>query len=174
MQLTNSLIEQKARQYRESVPEYEEEARKIETLPSDFEAGTWSWDDLEWIVKWKSNRSIGYFRQNDPDNTAEVITQVYREDSVTKKLDLLTDLSGVAVRVASAFLVYMAPENHTVLDWRAWALLHETGHLFSEFPDPPSTEDYLIYLGTCRALSREFDTSLRELDRALWVLGGEI
>ena len=75
--------------------------------------------------------------------------------------------------MGSAFLLFMNPDRFTVLDWKAWSVLHESGYLPDEMPDDPSVDDYLLYLGACWAIANEYDVSLRTLDMALWALGGD-
>ena len=88
-------------------------------------------------------------------------------------MDVLTKLDGVQVRMASAILLFVNSDRFTVLDWRAWDVLHENGYLPDELPDDPTVEDYLLYLGACWAIANEYDVSLRTLDMALWALGGD-
>ncbi len=67
----------------------------------------------------------------------------------------------------------MNPGRVTVLDWKAWDVLHENGYLPDEMPDNPTDEDYLLSLGACWAIANEYDVSLRRLDMALWALRGD-
>lgn len=148
-----------------------EEPRNLERLPEAFESGKWTWDDLEWIVRWKTDRSIGYFRRNDRDHVEDVIGEVVESPSTRRKLELLTDLSGLQVKMASAFLLYMDPDKYTVIDSRAGGFLKREGYIPTN-PDVPSIEEYINYIDVCRGLADEYDVDLRTLDRALWVLGG--
>jgi thermostable 8-oxoguanine DNA glycosylase len=173
MKLTQETVKQKADEYSSEVSRYSDEIERINSLPAAFENESWSMDDLEWIVRWKSPRPLPEFQKNSPSEVRGKINRVVKEHRVRKKIDFLTELNGIAVRMASAFLLYIHPTEFTVLDRRAWDALHESGHLFDEFPDPPSVDDYLLYLGACRALAVEFDISLRTLDRALWIIGAE-
>ena len=174
MGLSRDLITSKAEEYFEIASEkqyQEEEPKQLTQLPTAFENGTWTWEDLEWIVRWKTHRSIGYFNRNDPEKVDEVITEVVDTPSTEQKVDLLTDLSGVQIKMASAFLLFMNPEKYTVIDSRAGAVLLREGHITSN-PDNPSIKEYINYLDVCRGLADDYDVDLRTLDRALWVLGG--
>ena len=146
---------------------------RLETLPEAFTDGSWSMEDLEWIVRWKSSRSIGYFERNDREDVTQHVNDALAADSVSEKVDILSELDGVQVRMASAILLFVNPDRFTVLDWRAWDVLHENGYLPDEMPDDPAVEDYLLYLGACWAIANEYDVTLRTLDRALWALGGD-
>ena len=171
MSLSKNKVEKKASEYREDVSHYPEEKERLKTLPTAFKDGSYTIDDLEWVVRWKSPRPIRQFQKNNPEEVRAAIGRVVREDNPRKKMDGLTTLNGIAERMASAFLIFMEPEQYTVLDWRTWGVLYESGHLYHESRRSPTIDDYLTYLGACRALATEFDVSLRKLDRALWVIG---
>lgn len=173
MTLRRHLLERRVGGYDTLEGASGEENDRLETLPVAFEKGSWTVDDIEWIVRWKSNRSMGYFRRNDPEEVTECVQRALDATRIGQKVEILTQLDGVAVRVASAILLFMNPDRFTVLDWRAWAVLHETGYLPDEFPADPDVEAYLVFLGACWALANEYDVSLRTLDRVLWALGGD-
>lgn len=175
MTFDREFIRSKAEEYFEIAPDeryQEEERRQLERLPKAFDEGYWEWDDLEWIVRWKTARSIGYFRRNDADRVERVLDYVKDTESTEFKIDLLRMLSGVGVPMASSFLLFMDPDEYSVIDSRAIEALSSHGYLESGFPQSPSTEDYVRYLEVCHNLSEELNVDLRTLDRALWVLGG--
>lgn len=173
MTLSQQLLQEQEVAYEAEEDQYAEEIDRLESLPSSFADGSWSMEDMEWIVRWKSSRSIGYFERNDPVEVQEQVSKAIKVNSVTEKVAVLTELDGVQVRMASAILLFVNPDRFTVLDWRAWDVLHENGYLPDEMPDDPTVEDYLLYLGACWAIANEYDVSLRTLDMALWALGGE-
>lgn len=173
MTLSQQLLEEQEVAYEAEEDKYTEEIDRLESLPSSFADGSWSREDMEWIVHWKSSRSIGYFNDNDDKEVKHLVNDALNANSVSEKVDILTRLDGVQVRMASAILLFMNPDRFTTLDWRTWDVLHENGYLPDEMPDHPTIEDYLLYLGTCRAIANEYDVSLRTLDMALWTLGGD-
>ena len=81
------------------------------------------------------------------------------------------ELSGIRVKMASVFLLFMNPEKYTVMDWRAADVLHNEGYLQSPISDDPSVDEYVEYLQVCQSVAEEFEVDLRTLDRGLWVLG---
>lgn len=173
MELTAETIREKAREY-ERTGLFEEERERLGTLPDAFAAGEWTWDDVEWVVRWKSNRSVGYFQRNDWETVEFYLEKVRKASRISWQVTLLTHLEGVSVTMATAILLFTDPSRHTVLDWRAWGVLHEAGYLPDQIGASATTDDYLVYLGACWSLAAEFDVSLRDLDRALWVLGEEL
>lgn len=173
MTLSRQLLKEQEVAYEAAEDRYDEESERLKTLPVAFEEGTWSREDIEWIVRWKSNRSIGYFDRDVHEDIEEHVNNVLSANSVSEKVTVLTGLHGVQVRMASAILLFVNPDRFTVLDWRAWDVLHKNGYLPDEMPDDPTVEDYLLYLGVCWAIANEYDVNLRTLDMALWALGGE-
>ena len=175
MSLNQDLILDNAQKYTEIVPDdqYREEQKQLNNLPVIFKNRMWTWDDLEWIVRWKTPRSIGYFERNDRDTVDEVIHNVLETSSLQQKVGILIELSGIQVKMASAFLLFMDPEEYTVMDWRAADVLHDEGYLQSSVSDDPSADEYEKYVQTCRSVADQFEVDLRTLDRALWVIGGK-
>lgn len=175
MTLSRDRILKHAEEYRSEAPAgfYEKEENQLERLPKVFEERRWDWSDLEWIVRWKAARSIGYFERNNRDIVDEVITNVLETQSTYKKVNLMTGLKGVQVKMASAFLLFMDPEKYTVLDWRASDTLVEEGHLPTPVSQVPSIEEYINYLDVFRSVAEKFEVDMRTLDRALWVMSGD-
>lgn len=179
MELGRRVLKQQEAAYEKEEDQYAEEIERLETLPKAFEKGTWTWEDLEWIVRWKMTGSpfvgkvLDDFNTNDETFVSSQIEKSVAASSPGEKLSHMIEISGVAERMGSAFLLFMNPDRFTVLDWKAWNVLHESGYLPDEMPDDPSVEDYLLYLGACWAIANEYDVSLRTLDMALWALGGD-
>lgn len=183
MELTRSLVEEKAAEYERVEPLVERERDHLETFPEAFETGDYGWKDAEWVVRWYFRRYLGAYpderrretedayANNDFDDVRDTIAAVREADDAETALRELTTLSGVDVRVASAFLQFLDPTSYVVVDDRAWHALFEADELEEPYPGPPSPAEYLQYLSTCRTLADRFDCSLLELHRALWRLG---
>lgn len=178
MDLGRRILEQKEVLYAETEDLYDDEVAQLESLPTAFEEGTWSQEDVEWIIEWKVGKAfekpvLRYFRNNDETVIRDNIERAVHESNIRTKVESLTSLSGVGVPVASAILLFMNPDRFTVIDERAWRVLYETGYLPQELSDDPTVEEYLMYLGACWALANEYDVSLRTLDMALWAFDTE-
>ena len=171
------VLEQKEALYAKTEDLYEDEIEQLESLPTAFEEGTWSQEDVEWILEWKTGvftkPTLRHFRKNEDAVVQEHIENAVHESNIRTKVESLTSLSGVGVPVASAILLFINPDRFTVIDERAWRVLYETGYLPQELSDDPTVEEYLMYLGACWALANEYDVSLRTLDMALWALDTE-
>jgi len=174
MDLSRHVLEQQERLYAEEEDLYEEEVARLESLPTAFEEGEWSHEDLEWIIEWKvgvfTKPTLKHLRSNDDEEITARIDEAVHESSIRSKVELLTSLTGIGVPVASAILLFINPNRFTVIDERAWNVLQQTGYLSQDLSDDPTVEEYLLYLGVCWALANEYDVSLRTLDMALWAL----
>ena len=109
-------------------------------------------------------------RKNSEEEIRSKVERAVHESGIQTRVDALISLNGIGVPVASAILLFIDPDRFTVIDERAWNVLQETGYLLDDISDDPTVEEYLLYLGTCRALANEYNVSLRALDMALWVL----
>lgn len=186
MELTRSVVETRAEEYREHEPLYPVERTQVETLPAAFASGEFGWRDAEWVVRWYYRRFLGAypdaerraaedrFGENDFETVRNALTGATATDDVIRRLDLLTDLRGVDVPVASAFLLFADPEAYAVVGEREWTVLRRAGELSDPYPDPPSVAEYEAYLGTCRSLADRFDCGQWTLYRAVWRLWTEV
>ena len=174
MDLGRRVLEQQESRYAEEEDLYEEEVARLESLPTAFEEGEWSREDLEWIIEWKvgvfTKPTLKHLRKNGDEEIRARIEEAVHEASIRSKVEALTSLTGIGVPVASAILLFINPNRFTVIDERAWNVLQETGYLSQDLSDDPTVEEYLLYLGACWALANEYDVSLRTLDMALWAL----
>ncbi|MFC6716749.1 hypothetical protein ACFQGT_17150 [Natrialbaceae archaeon GCM10025810] len=182
MNLTRSLVEAKADEYREREPLYPVEREAVETLPRALETGEYGRRDVEWVVQWYYRRFLGAvanaerrdreaaFRRNAFEDVREAIGDVATTDDPGRRIDRLTDLEGVDVPVASAFAFFADPERSIVVGEREWTVLSECGELDDPYPDPPSVAAYERYLETCRSLADRLECDAWTLYRALWRL----
>ncbi len=180
MELSRSAVEERAEEYRAEEPLYDVEAEQVETLPEAFAEGEFGRRDAEWVVQWYYRRFLGgitheersaaesRFEGNEFEAVLEAVETAAGEGDLREKIDALTDLDGVDVPVASAFLQFVNPEIYVVLDERTWTALGDLDLLATPYPDPPTSDDYETYLFTARALRADLGTDLWTLYRALW------
>ena len=183
--LTADVVAEHTRTYPEVQPFSLVEDEHRELLPKMFEGGDYGWRDAEWVVQWYGRRFLSGFPNrdrraledayddNDYQEVHDAITAAVDADAAAEMLAHLTELAGVDVAIGSAFCQFIDPENYVVIDGRQWGILREAGDLDSDYPDPPTVEDYERYLETYRAVAERCECSLWELYRALWVLGRE-
>jgi hypothetical protein len=182
MELTRSLLTEKSEEYTDEEPLYPVEAEAIEMYPGTFAEGEFGWRDTEWVVQWHYRRFLGEypesehragetaFGENEFETVREGIEAVVASNDLDSRITRLTELDGVTLPVATAFLQFIDPERYLVIDERTWSVLREVGELDDPYPDTPSVEEYHEFLDTCQRTSEEFDIDLWTLYRALWRL----
>lgn len=180
MELTRSVVEEKATEYREYEPLYPVEREQIETLPAAFETGEYGRRDAEWVVRWYYRRTLGAipdaerraaeaaFGRNEFETVRDVVADVCEATDAATRIERLATLEGVDVGVASAFLCFLEPERYVVVGERVWRQLRDADELSGPYPDPPSIDAYERYLERCRSCCDRFDCDTWTLYRALW------
>lgn len=183
MELTRERVEAAAEAYAAEEPLFAVEDEQLEGLPGAFVADEYGWRDAEWVVRWHFRRHLGSypddrrraaedaFGENDFEAVREAITAALAADEVGAAVDALTDLHGVDVPVASAFLQFLDPARFVVVGEREWGVLHDAGELDGPYPDPPAAGDYRGYLAACRDVADRLGVAPVTFHRALWRLG---
>ncbi len=121
--------------------------------------------DFYAIVDWKSSRPKSLIeRGNDPEDILDALRIAVTTSRERSAVAILCGLYGVNVRMASAVSTAIHPERYTVIDVRALDALG-VRKAWS------TVDDYLEYLRFCQDHATRIDLSLRDFDRALWVLG---
>ena len=186
MELTSEVVRAKAAEYDAEHALFAVEAEQVEGLPGAFASGDFGWRDAEWVVRWYYRRYLGdypeerrraaeaAFGENDYEAVRSAISGALDAPDDAEAVRRLTDLDGVDVPVAAAFLMFADPGAYVVVGEREWAVLREAGVLDGPYPDPPSVDEYLAYLDTCRAVADRTDCDLWTLYRGLWRLYGEL
>jgi hypothetical protein len=114
------------------------------------------------IFEWKTGgRGRSRLRLNSDLEIRDALRSATSAEAPRAALAVLTGLSGVQVPVASAIMTMIEPTIFTIIDFRA---LEALGNLTKD----RSTGFYLIYLRYCLKLAKEWDMSIRQLDRSLW------
>ncbi|AQL43262.1 hypothetical protein BV210_11265 [Halorientalis sp. IM1011] len=182
MELTRSVVESKSAEYRAREPLYPVEQEGIDIFPEMFRTGSYGWRDAEWVVRWYYRRFLGevpheerqriedQFATNEFETVRAVIDDAVSAAEDTAAIERLTDLAGVDVPVASAFLQFVDPETAIVIGEREWTVLEEADELSAPYPNPPSVREYERYLDTCRELAERLDCDCWTLYMALWRL----
>ena len=121
---------------------------------------------LRAIIDWKSPRPKGLIAGNTPEDIGDALRVACTTPQDRTAIAVLFGLRGIGVPMASAILTAINRDRYTVIDWRA---LNALGVKSSEV----TIDEYLEYLAYCRSGAATMQVSLRDLDRALWILGGE-
>jgi thermostable 8-oxoguanine DNA glycosylase len=151
---------------------YDIEGYLLDKVSERFkEEGTLEPFDFFAIVAWKSNRAKTKIRKglDDAGKTVQgLMSEVAQAETSRDKVEVLLQVWGIGLAMASAILTVCDPEAFTVLDYRAWETLR--GASLQGLPEhyPATSDEYLDYCRVCRQLAERVGMSLRNLDRALW------
>ena len=181
MELTESSVREYAREYAAREPLYAVEQEHVEILPATFAGAEYGRRDVEWVVQWYFRRYLGAypdkrrrereerFRTNDFGTVLDTLSTVAeRPGEPAANLRQLTELDGVGVPVASAFLQFTFPERYVTVDARLWETLRECGELDEPYPDARGVEEYLEFDEACQRLAERIGVDAWTLYRGLW------
>ncbi len=130
--------------------------------------------DLLVVGEWKLKRSYWPKHkaelESNSDERIRDITSAALAAPLSVQHEILTQLKGVGVPVASALLMVWNPDEHTVIDVRARNSLVKSAEIADLAPDtyPP----YMNYVAACKAISQRCGRCLRTVDRALYAANG--
>lgn len=183
MELTESVVRDRAREYAETEPLYDVEQQHVEILPDTFAGDDYGRRDVQWVVRWYFRRYLGSypdrerrgiedaFRDNDFGEVLETLGTVATDtEGPEAALTRLTELAGVDVPVAAAFLQFLDPERYVAIDERTWRVLRAAGELDDPYPDPPTVADYQTFDEACQQVMNRTGVDAWTLYRALWRL----
>ena len=124
--------------------------------------------ELECLDIWKTN--YGRVRHHFKKNKSDAIRRQTGEAYTTQRIEPLMVLEGLQqYPMASSLMHFICPDRFPVIDTRAlWTLL---GKKLSAGKDRTL---WRAYVSKCRDIKRDYGTSLRTIDRALWQYGGEV
>jgi hypothetical protein len=133
--------------------------------------GEFTKSNLKMIFKWKNGTSRFYgsrleaqFDSNSSGEVEAALRAVDVANTTEAAVNALLKLKGIGVPTASAILTHLCPEHFTVIDVRALNALGISNIELSF---------YSFYNQYCLDLAKEYGVSVRDLDRALWELGGK-
>lgn len=179
------MIQTEAQAYRDQEPFYTVEQEQIETFGPAIANGQYGWRDVVWIVQWYYRRYLGAypddhrreieetFAENEFEAIRDRLSEVIASSEVSEQVGLLTQLNGVDVGLASAFLMYIEPEERITIGPREWSALVNHSELERSPPEPFEPADYSSYLQTCREIGTRTDSTMWTVYQALWRLGDQ-
>lgn len=126
------------------------------------------------LVKWKFPISIRHV--NIPNNTEDDVRKltaiVLNEDlSDSQRVRVLTALTGIRERMASAILTLIYPNQYGTFDVNARKALENLGFIKDGALSDYRLRDYMEYLKIIRKISRKIKCTPRDIDRALYYYG---
>jgi len=134
---------------------------------SNIRDGDYSRENLEIIVRWKSERRVALIAENSDAEISEALQLARQAQEPRNAFAVLMGLRGVGTPMASAILTATDQEKYTVIDYRALEALGA--------PESDTNLGFYLryYFPECKRLASEANVSLRMLDRALWSWSNE-
>jgi hypothetical protein len=171
LQLAEAELQQLAEKYWQEAGERERqlEAAAYEAGES-IRAGEYTLQNLETIVRWKSERMVHYLIGNSNESIeAALAVAASPKASTEDAVNALVSLRGVDIGIASAVLTAIYPDRYAVLDYRA---LEALGHARHDVKFYAEYNAALRHLAECGMVKAQKDlpapTALHALERALW------
>ena len=155
-----------APRYDDTESDETEYTRLVKDVASDVaEFKTLRRDTFTRILHWKSPRvkgKIDWVKYQDYLDTIEKCISAPESD----KLELLANLPGIGVPVASTIVHFLFPDRFPIIDVRTVEVLHKFGLLLHTARD---LNRYPAYMGAILEIqSRNNKWNLRQIDRALF------
>lgn len=128
--------------------------------------------DLEFIKNvyiWKMRSTTGNCNFPAHLNTLQFAEALCRfrdassKDEIRKSIEAIIAFDRVKIRVASAFMYWLRPNEFQLIDRRVTAALN-----LSFADEDYNTENYLKYCDYCKSISIQQNLNLRQIDRALF------
>jgi hypothetical protein len=127
--------------------------------------------DLISVCNWKSPRAIKHIKSNSNDNIIRITKQVFRTNYEKYKMELLCELKGVSVPMASSVLMLISPRKYGVIDIRVWQLLYKLGKVNRNNEGVNFTsKEWYRYLMILRYLAKRHKVSARFIEKTLFLI----
>jgi hypothetical protein len=151
-----------------------ERERQLEAAAYDageaIRNGEYTLQNLETIVRWKSERMVHYLIGNSSESIRMALGVAASPHASTElAVHALVELRGVDIMIASAVLTAIYPERYAVLDHRALEALGHARHDVKFYTEYNATLRHLAECGMVQAQQGlPAPTALHALERALW------
>ncbi len=153
--------------YNEEAGDYED----FDSIASDFKNKAFlTKTELLRIAEWKL-KNVYYpihkkeIESNSDKSIEETTKRAINEINDKKKVEILDNLYGVGIPVASAILTVLNPKDYAIIDVNVWYALH-----FKEKRSFTS-ENFRQYLEIVRGIALKQNLTAREVDKGLFILG---
>lgn len=119
------------------------------------------------LGRWKTSRYQKTREKNDEKDIKEITRASYLAKDDLEKLNILKGLKGIGVAVASTILYYLEPDKFAIFDYHVRNTLKKAGKLSKE-KEGSSKKIWLEYIRVVRKLSRLYNKTIREVEKALF------
>ncbi len=168
LRFPESKIQQWAEHYKPTGDKARWENELIEIIkPKVKQHGYLELNELETLVKWKSERRKALVKDNCDSDVKHITKCAFLVRGKRPRIEILTCLRGVAYPIASAILHFFHEDPYPILDVRAlWSVGFEEEEINRLSYSFKFWKEYMRF---CRNVaSRNGIKDMRTLDRALW------
>ena len=153
-----------------STKEWEDTAPLIRQLRPARKRGHLTPSELVTICRWKSPRALQLIKSNSPFRVRNATRRALATRSERRRLEILIELNGVSVPMASAILTLLNPKRYGVIDIRVWQLLHAVGTV-TKNPSGVrfSFKHWYQFLMIIRYFAKRFGVNARDIERTLFL-----
>ncbi|ELZ56728.1 MULTISPECIES: hypothetical protein [Halorubrum] len=135
MDLSESTVRDRAREYAEREPLYDVERQHVETVPRAFAGDEYGRRDAQWIVRWYFRRYLGEY----PDRERREREEAFRDnafDDVVDAIDAAVETAGATESDPTDGDADAALAALTALDGvDAWTLYRALWRSFEDLPE---------------------------------------
>ena len=155
-------IEGDDKKYEEIIGKVKQDISKIGTISSKT---------LEEIYNWKAARAKGYVNWDNYHKYEEVFRNALQAPK-DKKIEILIDLSGVGIPLASTILHFIYPKIFPIVDFRTVEVLQNAGYLEkskSLYHFRNTIQGYGLFCSVILDIGQQNPKrSLRQIDKSLF------
>jgi hypothetical protein len=144
-------------------------AALIRALAPVRRRGAFTRAEFRRMCRWKSPRARRLWEKNSPARIRAVSRAVLATRDEQRRMERLTELTGVGVPMGSAILTLIDPKRYGVLDIRAWQLLFAIRSVDANRRGQGFTiPQWLDFLTALRQHARHLGVSARTIEYTLF------
>jgi len=151
-----------------------EEDRETQDLIGELQdvlhRGYFTKEEFVKMGMWKSPRPKNWYLANSEDRIIEISQRVFATHFEKRRIELLTQLEGVAIPVSSAILTLTDPKNYGVIDIRVWDVVYTYGLVkVNRRGTNFSFNNWYNYLVKLRYFAEKFKVKARDIERTIFL-----
>ena len=153
-----------------SVDEHGPTQNLIDELKDVLYRGYFTKGEFLKMGMWKSPRPKKWYLSNSEEEIIETSKKVFSTNYEKRRIELLTQLNGVSIPVASAILMLTDPQNYGVIDIRVWKVLYQYGSVkVNPTGKNFNFNNWYNYLMKLRYFADKFKVKTRDIERTIFL-----
>jgi hypothetical protein len=143
----------------------------IKRLKTVRKRGWLTKNELILVCRWKSARAMKLITSNHDHAIKTLTREALRTRSETRKIDVLTELNGVSMPMASALLMLTNPARYGVIDIRVWEVLFKLRAVTTKPRGTNFTfKEWYRLLMILRYFARHHKVSVRTIEHSIFLV----